>query len=269
MNRDEKILKMINPNGAGLEIGASFNPVAPKRAGYNVKILDFMSTEELISLNAARGHDISQIEIVDYIWDGRSLEEIIGPHEKFDWIIASHVIEHVPDLITFINECGGILTENGVVSLVIPDKRYCFDCFRPVSSLSQVIDAFVARRRRHSPGSVMEYFLYHCWKNELLAWDKEYSGDIRFPYSMDFAKKMFAKASSSQDYIDIHAWCFTPSSFRLLIHDLTCLELITLKECVFFPTAGYEFFVSMSNRRDAPDVCRVTLMNQALEEPRE
>jgi hypothetical protein len=269
MNRADKILKMINPDGAGLEIGPSFNPVAPKRAGYNVKIIDFMSTEQLVSLNAARSHDISQIEDVDYIWDGRSFQEIIGPDQKFDWIIASHVIEHTPDIITFINDCGNILTQNGVVSLVIPDKRYCFDYFRPVSNLSQVIDAFIARRKRHSQGSVVEYFLYHCWKNEMLAWHKAYSGDVRFPYPIEFAKDMFAKAASCQDYIDIHAWCFTPSSFRLLVHDLERLELITLKECIFFPTVEYEFFVSMSRHTSGSEVSRVNLMHQALEELRE
>jgi|SRR6516162_2044250 hypothetical protein len=268
MNRADKILKMINTKGAGLEIGPSFNPLAPKRAGYNVKIIDFMSTDELISLNAARGYDINKIEPVDYIWDGRNLQDIIGHNQKFDWIIASHVIEHTPDFITFVNDCGCILAEDGILSLAIPDKRCCFDYFRPVSSLSQVVDAFIARRKFHSPGSVLEYFLYHCWKNETLSWDKNYSGDMRFPYSLQIAKDMFAKSASCQDYIDIHAWCFTPSSFRLLMYDLASAQLILLKECLFFPTEGCEFFASMS-RQGGSQVSRVDLMHQALEELRE
>jgi 2-polyprenyl-3-methyl-5-hydroxy-6-metoxy-1,4-benzoquinol methylase len=272
MTRTDKILKLVNRSGAGLEIGPSFNPVTPKRAGYNVKIIDFMSTEQLVSLNAARNHDTSLIENVDYIWDGRSFRDIIGPEQKFDWIIASHVIEHTPDFITFINDCESILNPNGIVSLVIPDKRYCFDYFRPVSSLSQVVDAFIARRKFHSPGAVIEYFLYHCWNDGKLAWDDNYPSDIRFPYSIEFAKDMFAKAASGQDYIDIHAWCFTPSCFRLLLKDLASLELITLKECVFFPTAGTEFFVSLSRQEGqerGSRVSRISLMHKALQELRQ
>ena len=48
MNRNEKILAHINKAGFGLEIGPSHNPVAPKKEGYNVSIIDHMTKQELL-----------------------------------------------------------------------------------------------------------------------------------------------------------------------------------------------------------------------------
>ena len=40
------------------------------------------------------------------------------------------MIEHTPDLIAFLADCDAVLKDTGVLSLVIPDKRYSFDRFR-------------------------------------------------------------------------------------------------------------------------------------------
>ena len=71
----------------------------------------------------------------------------------YDWIVASHLVEHTPDLIGFLNDCDSLLKENGVLSLAIPDQRYCFDYFRPLTGIGHVIDAAQNPRKRRSPGS--------------------------------------------------------------------------------------------------------------------
>ena len=50
--------------------------------------------------------------------------------ERFDLVLASHVLEHTTSLIDFLNECTPLLADNGVLALVVPDHRYCFDRFR-------------------------------------------------------------------------------------------------------------------------------------------
>lgn len=47
-------------------------------------------------------------------------------------------------------------------------------------------------------------------------------------------------------YLDIHAWCFVPHSFRLIIHDLYSLGLIPFQEVDFFSTDGCEFYMTLS-----------------------
>ena len=80
-------------------------------------------------------------EEVDFLWDGRPYVELIGRRHAYDWIIGSHVLEHTTDLLGFLNDCDSLLKKGGVLSLVVPDKRYCFDRFRPLTDVGRVIDA--------------------------------------------------------------------------------------------------------------------------------
>ena len=43
LDRVEKALAMVDRNGQGLEIGPSFSPMAPKREGFNVHVVDYLN----------------------------------------------------------------------------------------------------------------------------------------------------------------------------------------------------------------------------------
>lgn len=239
--REEKILACIDKNKKGLEIGPSHRPIAPKKDGYNVKIIDHLNKEGLIRKYQLHNIDLTAIEDVDYVWNGEKLSELI--YEKFDWIIASHVIEHTPDLIGFLNECENLLVEGGILSLAIPDKRFCFDTKRELTSISKVIDAI--GNKIHTKGSVAEYYLKVVKKNGEIAWHINKDDDFfeNIHTSIDALKGI--EAVEIGEYIDIHNWVFTENSFKVLIQDLKILNLVTLKEIGSFDTVGHEFFISM------------------------
>lgn len=247
MERTEKIRSFIDPRRLGLEIGPSFAPICPKSAGYKVETIDRLSQDDLRKKYASHGVNIDAIEPVDYVWTGQSYRELTG--KKFGWIIASHVIEHTPDLIGFLNSCDEVLEPDGVLSLAIPDKRYCFDYLREQSSLASVIDA--RGRTVHSPGSVADFFLKVCALKSG-GWDGATTETLRYIHKPERA--IFAM-NSARRLLDIHAWCFTPSSFRAMITDLRRLGLIKLKEVCFHETEGNEFFVTLS--REPVDVPKV------------
>jgi SAM-dependent methyltransferase len=152
MTREDKALYALNKKGAGLEIGPSHHPIAPKSRGFNVHILDHASAEELRAKYKGHGVNLDNVENVDFVWSGQSLPDLIGRTACYDWIIASHVIEHVPDLGSFLQQCEALLKTDGVLSLVIPDKRYCFDYFSPPSTTGSVLDAWAEKRIRPSAG---------------------------------------------------------------------------------------------------------------------
>ena len=116
MTREEKLLQFVDRNAVGLEIGPSYNPVTPKLAGWNVEILDHLNAADLRKKYAAWGVDGSKIEDVDYVISDNSIFGAINKASHFDFIIASHVIEHMTDMLRFLTDCQRLLKPDGVLS---------------------------------------------------------------------------------------------------------------------------------------------------------
>jgi SAM-dependent methyltransferase len=259
-SREEKILYYINKNGQGIEIGPSHNPIAPKKEGYKVHIIDHMNREELIAKYRDHSVNLENIEEVDFVWRGESYCELTGNSKYYDWIIASHVVEHVPNLIGFLNDCESVLNDDGVLSLAIPDKRYCFDRYRPITGISKIIDNYFHRNKSSTPGAVAEYFLNVVSKAGQIAWDASATGEYSFIHSSKDAVQEMNTALNDKAYIDVHAWCFVPHSFRLIIHDLFHLGLISFQEIDFFPTVGCEFHIALGRNGKGINKSRLEML---------
>jgi len=263
MTRNEKILKYLDIKGKGLEVGPSLAPVTPKKEGFDVESIDHASQEDLIRKYESHGGvDTSGIEPVDYIWKGESYRELTGKSKHYDWAIASHVIEHAPDLIDFINGCDEVLKDGGVFSLVIPDKRYCFDHFRPISGLGRVIDCHLNKNTVHSTGVVVEYYLNVVARGGAIAWGKGHQGEYNFVHGLKDASDALNKVEDRSSYADFHSWCFVPSSFRLIIEDLNALGLIKLKEVGFHETEGCEFYITLGRAGAGSGISRLDLVKK-------
>jgi hypothetical protein len=73
MNRRDKVLRHIAKQGVGLEIGPSYDPIPPKRAGFKVHVLDVLTREELLAKCREEPVSLENIEEVDFLYDvGRS-----------------------------------------------------------------------------------------------------------------------------------------------------------------------------------------------------
>ncbi len=262
MSREEKLLLHIKREGRGIEVGPSHAPIAPKRSGYNVCIVDHADSKKLKEKYKDEDVALENIEEVDFVWKGESYSELTGKTNFYDWIIASHVIEHTPNLVGFLNSCDEILNDSGVLSLAIPDVRFCFDHFRPISGLSKVLDAHFQNHTFHSSGSVTEFNLNHVRKDGHPGWGENVfvKEHYTFPYSREKVTETLKKSLDSDEYIDCHAWCFTPHSFRLLIHDLYDLGFIRMKEVAFFPSVGCEFFIALSRNGSGSGLSRLDML---------
>lgn len=246
LTRNEKLLFGLNLSGTGLEIGASYSPVVPKKAGFRVEVIDHADAETLREKYKRQGVEIENIEDVDYVWSGEPLNELTGKTDYYDWIIASHVIEHTPDLIAFLQQCGQMLKAGGVLALAIPDHRYCFDVFRPASTPGDVIQAHLEQRKRPASGTVWDHFSMIVRKGDAVSWGSGHQGRFKLIHSMDQAKSMFEITLAADQYIDVHNWRFTPASFRLILEDIRLLGLVkNISVQSFFPTVGCEFMVQL------------------------
>ncbi len=250
LSRFDKVMSLIDKNGLGLEIGPGFNPLAPKKQGFNVHVLDHVSTEELREKFQGHGVNLDDIEEVDYVWKGEPLPVLVGQEECYDWIIASHVIEHTPDMISFLEGCERLLKPHGVLSLIIPDKRYCFDHFHATTSTGEILDAFEQKRTRPSPGKVFDHCARHAKTNGQIAWGPDIRTDFEFGTDFSDAARLWLLARTNETYFDVHNWRFTPASFRLLIGDLHALGLTGFGIKKEFGTAGCEFYVTLGKNVD-------------------
>lgn len=244
--RENKILWAVDIKGRGLEIGPSHSPITPKRDGYNVDIVDHLDADGLKQKYVGQNVDLESIEVVDFVWNGEDLVELTGGLQKYDWIIASHVIEHIPDLVSFLQQAERLLKANGCLSLVLPDKRYCFDHFSATSQTGDILDAFHARRKRPSPGQVFDHHANAAKRNEQLTWASGVQGPMSLIHSALDAKTQWQRADIQGEYIDVHCWRFTPASFGLILSDLRALGLVGLSIARSFDTTGCEFYITLT-----------------------
>lgn len=216
-------------------------------------------------MNAAHV-DISRIEEVDYIIGGSSLADTIGQAGRYDYIVASHVIEHQPDMLGFLKDCETLLRPSGVLLLVVPDKRHCFDMFQPLTSTGQFIQAHLDGRTQPGLGTIFDDRAYNAVRDESIGWTSDAVGKLRFFLCSKQAAAAFDQDQRSKHYIDVHVWKFVPSSFRLIINDLNLFGYMELRENSFFDSVGNEFYITLSRNGEGSGVDRMTLAKPMLTE---
>ena len=167
MDRREQLLKHITQWQKGIEIGPWFAPLAAKREGYNCLSFDVFDTETL-KKNAEGVVDnsrVSSIETVDIVSSSTEICEVIaarGELATFDYIISSHNFEHLPNPIKFLQGCEKVLKIGGYLSMAVPDKRACFDYFRPTSTFGSWLEAYTANFSRPTAIQGFEQASFHC-----------------------------------------------------------------------------------------------------------
>jgi SAM-dependent methyltransferase len=231
MGRNETLLRGLEPGVSRiLEVGPSFIPVAPKRDGWLTTIVDHTDRPGLLAKYHMLPSDaLSRVEEVDRVWTTGPLEMVLQDQlGTFDAIIASHVIEHIVDPIAFFDSASRLLNERGRIALAVPDRRLCFDCLRPVSTTGQMIAASRSKRQRHSLAAVFDHKAYHATHHGNLGWTRDVSFEPEFTWTLGTAWEVIANYDETGpgEYIDVHGWVFTPSSFESLILDLHGLGLI-------------------------------------------
>lgn len=282
MTRKEKLLfglDMINLRG--IEIGPLDRPIVGRNES-RVLYVDYMTTEELRAHYAGDpGVRCDHIEPVDVVHDKRlgtgTLAEVIGgvvdrdnaaadtmtaitvlDKIRADYVVASHVIEHVPDLIGWLTQIEAVLKPAGALRLAIPDRQYTFDYLRWETCVADVIAAWVGEDSVPSPRAVMDHFLNTRPIDRLAAWAKDVKVDISFKPEMFYTALALAERAHKGEYIDVHTWVFTPDSFIELMRLLCELGLVHY-ECTGFHMTevnDIEFFVWMRPCRETSRCAR-------------
>ena len=255
MNRTELIRRHFDRSMRLIELGASYSPIIPKAEGWRTTVIDHATREDLIKQYGAMGvATIDKIEQVDHVWRNGPLDAIVDPSDlsSFDGIVASHVGEHFPDLIAFFKSASALLKPEGVIALALPDKRVCFDFFRPITMTGDLIDAHLNKHMRHRKRTFFDQAAYFALRGGNGGW--AHRGDLaplELAHSIYAAQQAYMDASEdpASDYRDTHAWTFTPKSFELITLELNLLGHIDWAIRSIEPADGVEFYVWLERRR--------------------
>lgn len=256
--RQDHVFGAAPRTGHLLEIGPAHNGTLPRRDGFDTRNVDYLDRAGLVEkYSGFAQYDPEDIEEVDYVLEaGAALSERIP--ERFDLVLASHVLEHTTSLVDFLNECSALLEPTGHVALIVPDHRFCFDRFRERTAISRVIDAHLQPPSVHTPGTLAEFTLDAVALGPHRSWARGMKGTYAFLHTAEAARSKMEQAKGP-DYIDVHNWIFSPNHLRLLLHDLADLGLIDLRERYFHPTIGHEFFLNLSKDGEGPGMSREEL----------
>src|SRR5438132_14387469 len=110
MDRFDRLREQIDvANGRGLEIGPLASPVVARELG-EVYYVDHLSTDDLIAKYRNDPNvDERRIVSTDFGWGSNTLGEAVGSAAPFDYVVASHVLEHVAALVRWIEAVASVL----------------------------------------------------------------------------------------------------------------------------------------------------------------
>jgi SAM-dependent methyltransferase len=248
-NRRDKMLANLSVASLnGLEIGALSSPQVTHDEG-DIIYVDHVDTETLLKkYGPDQSVDKSKIVHVDAVWGAQSLQECIGATKKVDYVVASHVIEHVPDLITWLAEIHSILRVDGSLRLAIPDRRYTFDILKTETQLQDVLEAYLRRARAPLPRQILEHFGLARIVDCAAAWNGTLNlAKLKPIHGWKEAIHYAQDAIANQTYHDSHCWIFTPVSFANLCIEMAEQDLLRFA-CEYHietPRNEFEFYVNM------------------------
>ena len=256
-NRTRVLVGLDVAHLAGLEIGALAHPLVSKNEG-NITYVDLADHEYLrTKYKDDPAVDIEQIVKVDAIWGHNTLAEAVGGAQKFDYVLASHVVEHVPDLISWLKEIGVILKPNGTLRLIVPDRRYTFDYLRTETNLADVIDAHLRRARAPLPRMILDFCLLARTVDTKDAWNGRLDPLQLVPICPpETAISLAREALESGVYHDSHCSVFTPQSFIALFASASEIGLINFRCDLFIETVRnqFDFLVGLTPSDDRAEI---------------
>jgi SAM-dependent methyltransferase len=240
------LLAGLHAGGPVLEIGPFDQPIMH---GANVKYFDIMDQQSLIARALDCGRNQEGCPHIDYVSDQGDLSVIT--EEKFESVISSHCIEHQPNLIRHLNQVFDILRPGGRYYVIVPDKRFVFDHYLPLTRVSEVLAADLEARKAHTPTSIITHYAETTHNSPSRHW-MGFHRPLRTtsPYAERLRAALELVKTRNADYVDVHGWCFTPSTFLTILKTLSEMNMIGLNiERVYgTPFGSNEFFAVLQKR---------------------
>jgi len=81
--------------------------------------------------------------------------------EKYDFVLASHSLEHIANPLKALSEWLRVLKKGGVLLLLLPDKNYTFDHNRPYTTFAHLLEDYQQGTTEHDMTHLEEILSLH------------------------------------------------------------------------------------------------------------
>ena len=193
--------------GQGVELGPGHHPFPLPFGGATVRYVDRWEPTENRALFPELGEAASfpEPDVVANL-DTDRLTSL--PSESQDFVIASHVLEHLAEPLGQIEEIHRVLRDGGAVLILLPDRRHTFDLHRHPTSLDHLIAEY-----RQRVTAVDDEHLEEFMRNT----------DV---WSPDWSEAERREAMETHRRRSIHVHCWSESEFLpVLEHTMTAMGM--------------------------------------------
>jgi hypothetical protein len=249
-DRNYLMLDGLSATARCLEIAPFHRPVI-KKGDFHVDYTDYATTEELRK-KAPVHEGISPDSVchVDYIWiPGKPLRDCIPAAVSYDFALASHVMEHVPNVLGWVQQILDVLETGATLQLALPDYRGCFDVFRRTTTFAELLQNWAMEPSAPTVGQIFDFlannvampaddgslFPFGC-SPKIADFTRHYTDES----ALHFALKHFNEGT----YMDTHCSVFSPESMVDVFSTASRLGLLNVE--ISQPEIGWrEFFVKI------------------------
>ena len=135
---------------------------------------------------------------------------------SLDYVIASHVLEHVANPVAALAEWYRVVRPGGVIYFVVPNRLAAFDRPRELTTVEHMLNDYVNGATAHEATHIDEFAFGVDWPQYRPDAPVENVQEQR----EEFARGMHEAAARGED-INIHFHTFEPSNVRELLETLS------------------------------------------------
>lgn len=240
MGRQRAVAQRVRlATGRGLEISPGSAPLIRREDAGDLIYCDKVGGDAWTSTYGKHGEMMK----TDITLGTKRLDEVF-PAAHFDYVVSSHVLEHIPDFVGFFKSVETVLKPNGDLVMIVPDKRYTFDILREPSSIEQIERAHKLQLVHPSDDMIRDFFTHidHAATAEGL-WAGTHQPKPSF--SADRVEERLSQINP--ETIDLHCWVFTPATMWTLLGYVCEVHVpsLSIVDVSDTPHGSIEFLVHM------------------------
>jgi hypothetical protein len=264
---EDRIKRLVSPldlKGLGLEVAPYFRP-ALRKSSHNVRYVDYIDNDEIAKKAASNPSPDKEIPLIDWVWTpGKPLRQCIPSDITFNYALASHVMEHVPNPVGWLNEILEVMREGAVLALALPDRRFTMDFYRRETTFGDLLSLWITAPPVPTPTQTADCLAHAFFdprdaSHSNTEWRKKHERTSLAQLSRVYSDQdtlNFALVSARRQYIDIHCTVWTPDSYREAFRRVIDLGLMNVSLSMTEGAAGLDEFIVHLTKRGAPRVKR-------------